>query len=171
MTEHAAMSGRRAPHLQHRNGIYHLRVLRDGPYSHMAASGRDALEGIGVANADLLARIVAARLDRTWRNPMGGDCPVLAELTRQMAESNHCQAVCDLLLQATMAPAWVAEREAGLVAGTSELSRCIRDFSVAIEQRAIAVMAIGGGLIVHQAGTDPTRVFFVLGPQSILRMC
>lgn len=122
-----------------------------------------ALEDIGIANIDLLARVVAARLDRTWRNQMGGDWPVLAGLVRQMAESDHCQAVCDLLLQATIAPIWAAERETAMVANKSQLGCRIRDLAQPIEHRGIAVLAIGGGLVEHQASTDPTRVFSILG--------
>ena len=55
-----------------------------------------ALEDLGPAEVDTTARIVAAWRDRKWRNQVGGDWPVTAELVRRSAEAIKCQSANDL---------------------------------------------------------------------------
>lgn len=118
-----------------------------------------ALEDVGVANADLLAQTVAAYGNRTWRAQMGGDWPVLAELARRMAESLHCQAVCDLLLRAINEPAQEHARAAALEAAADTLATQLWDRNGPPVGRAIAALAMGGELSRGQQHRDPAAVF------------
>lgn len=121
-----------------------------------------ALEDVGVANVDLLAQTVAAYRDRAWRARMGGDWPVLAELTRQMAESLHCQAACDLLLRATNDPAQEYDRAAALEAAADTLAAQLWDGNAPPIGRAVAALALGGELDRGQQHRDPAAVFDIL---------
>lgn len=121
-----------------------------------------ALEDVGVANVDVLARIVAAQRDRSWRQTVGGDWPVMAELVRQMAESAHCQAACDLLLRATSDPLLEAQRANALESTIDALAMRLWNTSAGLEARAIAALTIGGGLNDQQPHHDPCAVFDIL---------
>ena len=121
-----------------------------------------ALEDVGVANIDLLAQIVAAQRNRKWRAQQGGDWRVMAELTRQMALSGHCQAACDLLLRATNELSLDGRRAAALEHAPADLSRTLWDGSIALEGRGIAALALGGGLAEGQQLHDPCAVFDIL---------
>lgn len=121
------------------------------------------LEDVGVANVDLLARTVAAYGNRTWRAQMGGDWPVLVELARQMAESLHCQAACDLLLGALNDPAQELARAAALEATADALAAQLWDRDAPPIGRAIAALALGGELSRGQQHRDPAAVFDILG--------
>ncbi|MEG3181823.1 hypothetical protein [Sphingomonas sp. LT1P40] len=121
-----------------------------------------ACEDVGVANIDVLARIVASQQDRKWRQSVGGDWPVVAELVRQMAESNHCQAACDLLLKAINDPAYRPHRDDALDGSIDEMIAGIADRSRSITARGVAVLATGGGLAEGQMHHDPAAVFDTL---------
>ena len=121
-----------------------------------------ALEDVGVPNVDLLAQIVGAYGNRTWRSRMGGDWPVLAELTRQMTESLHCQAACDLLLRATNDPAQEHARAAALEAAADTLAAQLWDSDAPPIGRAVAALALGGELSSGQQHRDPAAVFDIL---------
>lgn len=121
-----------------------------------------ALEDVGVANVDLLAQTAAAYGSRTWRAQMGGDWPVLAELARQMAESLHCQAVCDLLLRATNDPVQEHDRAAALEAAADTLAGQLWDRNAPAIGRAVAALALGGELARGQQHRDPAAVFDIL---------
>lgn len=121
-----------------------------------------ALEDVGVANVDLLAQTVGAYGYRTWRMQMGGDWPVLAELTRQMAGSLHCQAACDLLLHATNDPAQEHARAAALEAAADTLAAQLWDRKAPPIGRAVAALALGGELSRGQQHRDPAAVFDIL---------
>ncbi len=127
-----------------------------------------AVEDVGVANVDLLAQIIAARRDRSWRINMGGDWSVMAELVRQMAESNHCQAACDLLLRASNDPALEHVREWALDASMSTLTIAMVDTCLPLVDRAIAVLAVGGGLADGQPHSDPAAVFEIMAEAGSL---
>jgi hypothetical protein len=120
------------------------------------------LEDVGVANPDLLAQVVAAQRNRKWREQAGGDWRVLAELTRQMALSEHCQAACDLLLRATNDPALNHHRAAALEHAPAELAPMLWNANVALEVRSTAALAMGGGLAEGQRHHDPCAVFDIL---------
>lgn len=121
-----------------------------------------ALEDVGVGNVDLLAQTVTAYSDRTWRAQVGGDWPVLAELARQMAQSLHCQAACDLLLRATNDPAQEHARAAAFEATADTLAAALWDREAPSVGRAIAALAIGGELSRGQPHRDPAAVFDIL---------
>ena len=118
-----------------------------------------ALEDVGVANLDLLVRLVAARQYPAWRKAMGGDWPVMAELTRRMATSRHCQAACDLLLKALNDPQWAADRANVLEAEPSVLAALLRNSEAPLAERTLAALAMGGGLADGQTNNDPSAVF------------
>lgn len=125
-----------------------------------------ALEDVGAANVDVLARIIAAQRGRAWRQQMGGDWRVMAELVRQMADSNHCQAACDLLLRVINDPALEARRAAALEMDLDPLAVELWDTSATIDIRAMAALAIGGGLTDPQQHNDPFAVFDILSETS-----
>lgn len=125
-----------------------------------------ALEDVGVANLDVLARIVAAQRDRGWRQTVGGDWPVMAELVRQMAESAHCQAACDLLLRATNDPIMEAARANALESTIDVLAMGLWNTSAGLVARAIAALATGGALTDQQPHHDPCAVFDILSEAS-----
>lgn len=120
------------------------------------------VEDVGVANVDLLAQIIAAKRDRKWRMQMGGDWHVMAGLVRLMAESNHCQAACDLLLRVMNDPALDQAKADALEAGPDQWADGIADADRSIEERAIAAMAMGGCLAEGQFYADPCGVFDVM---------
>ncbi len=121
-----------------------------------------AVEDVGVANVDLLAQIVGAQRDRSWRISMGGDWPVMAELVRQMAESTHCQAACDFLLRASNDPELEPVREWALDASMSTLTAALADSTLPLVDRGIAALAVGGGLAGGQQHADPVAAFEVM---------
>ena len=120
------------------------------------------VEDIGVANVDLLAKIIAAKRDRKRRDHMGGDWHVLAGLVRLMAESIHCQAACDLLLKVTNDPSMESTKADALDAEPNVLTSQISDPNHPIEERAIAAMALGGCLADGQQHKFPNCVFEIL---------
>lgn len=120
-----------------------------------------ALEDVGVANVDVIARIVAARQDRKWRAQMGGDWAVASQLVRQIATSDHCQAACDLLLRSLNSPSLDEARRSASDASGANLTSAIRNRTISLDERAVAVLASGGGLVEHQAG-QPALVFDLL---------
>lgn len=121
-----------------------------------------ALEDVGVANVDLLAKTVAAYRNRTWRTQMGGEWPVLAELARQMAGSLHCQAACDLLLRAMNDPTQEHARAAALEAAADTLAAQLWDRNAPPVGRAVAALALGGELSRGQQHRDPAAVFDII---------
>lgn len=120
------------------------------------------VEDVGVANVDLLAQIVAAKRDRTWRRQMGGDWHVMASLVRLMAESNHCQAACDLLLKVINEPSLDQAKADMLDSSADQWTDVISHMDKAVEERALAALAMGGCLAEGQTGADPGGVFDVM---------
>lgn len=125
-----------------------------------------ALEDVGVANVDLLAQIVAAQRNRKWREQMGGDWAVMAELVRQMAASEHCQAACDLLLRAVNDPALEYNRTIALDADREALAGLLWSNQADLLDRGIAALAVGGDLADGQRYGDPCAVFDILTDTS-----
>jgi hypothetical protein len=142
------------------------RLFMDDPQSIWRHITVIALEDVGVANIDVLARITAARLNRAWRNRMGGDWAVASLLVQQIAESNHCQAACDLLLVSINRPDLEQQRDAALEASCDSLASTITDVDYSLEQQGIAALALGGGLADGQRCNDPHAVFDVLAEQK-----
>lgn len=121
-----------------------------------------ATEDVGVANIEILVRLIAAYRSRSWREAVGGDWPVMCELVRQMAESNHCQATCDLLLRVQNDPTLEAAKLAALEANLSQLADQCSDLSQPLINRGIAALAMGGCLAEGQQYRDPCGVFEVM---------
>ncbi|WP_168355809.1 hypothetical protein [Sphingomonas gei] len=121
-----------------------------------------ALEDVGIANTEVLARVVAAQRARTWRAGVGGDWAVLAELTRQMADSNHCQAACDLLLRATNDTALQRARADALEMDIGSLIATMADSAQPMVMRGLSALAAGGGLIEGHVGREPVAIFETL---------
>jgi hypothetical protein len=142
------------------------RLFVDDPQSVWRHLTVIALEDVGIANIDVLAQITAARLNRTWRNKMGGDWAVASLLVQQIAESNHCQAACDLLLVAINRPDLERARDAALEEPCASLADKITDQSFSLEHQAIAALALGGGLADGQPCHDPHAVFDILAEQG-----
>lgn len=117
------------------------------------------VEDVGVANVDLLAQIIAAKRDKTWRRQMGGDWHVMASLVRLMAESNHCQAACDLLLKVMNDPALDQAKADVLDSSAEQWTNVIAHMDRAVDERALAALAMGGCLAEGQTGADPDGVF------------
>ncbi|MES2271778.1 MAG: hypothetical protein V4533_12915 [Pseudomonadota bacterium] len=126
-----------------------------------------AMEDCGASTIDLLGCIVAARLDRKWRQRAGGDWRVLCFLTERMAKGVHCQAACDLLLCALNRPENDQERSNALEAGPAELASMIADAASSLQHRAIATLALGGGLAEGQQHRQPACVFAILEAQGV----
>lgn len=120
------------------------------------------VEDVGVANVDLLVQIVAAKRDKMWRRQMGGDWHVMASLVRLMAESNHCQAACDLLLKVMNDPTLDQAKADVLDSDTEQWTSVIADMDKAVEERAVGALAMGGCLAEGQTGADPGGVFDVM---------
>lgn len=125
-----------------------------------------AAEDVGVSNIDLLAYIVAAQKNRKWREQMGGDWLVMAELVRQMAISEHCQAACDLLLKATNDPVAEPARSGAIDADPRSLAATLATPAAGLIERGVAALAIGGGLFEGQRLSDPCAVFDIVGDTS-----
>lgn len=121
-----------------------------------------AVEDVGVANIGVLKRIVAAQRDRRWRSTVGGEWAVMAELTRQMTDSNHCQAACDLYLRITNDPTLQPLHETALEMDMGELLPRLSDSSRPITERGVYALAAGGGLADGQAHHDAPAVFETL---------
>lgn len=122
-----------------------------------------ALEDVGVANVGILTSIIAAQQNRLWRNNQGGDWPVMAQLVRQMAIGEHCQAACDLLLRTLNDPQFDDHRAAALDMDVPALAHALMDNPGALETKATAAMALGGRLADGQRFNDPCAVFDILG--------
>ncbi len=133
---------------------------------HPAGVWRDltivALEDVGVAGMDTVARVVAAARDRKWRRDHGGEWVIASALVKRMATETHCQAACDLSLKLANDPAMEAARHEGLEAEPSDLASIVADPTVALDQRAVAALALAGGLAEEQRFLQPAAVFEAL---------
>jgi hypothetical protein len=125
-----------------------------------------ALEDVGVAGMDTVARVVAASRNRPWRKTMRGEWAVASFLVRQMAEGLHCQAACDLLLRAKNCPALELDRTNALDAERAELGSLLNDSAACLEKKGVAALALGGGLAEEQRQRDPATVFDLIEAQG-----
>ncbi|MBU0658695.1 MAG: hypothetical protein KKF15_07905 [Alphaproteobacteria bacterium] len=105
-----------------------------------------ALEDVGVAGMDLVERVVAAGRNRTWRKKMGGEWAVASFLVRKMAESNHCQAACDLLLRAKNCSSLEQARADAIDADPADLIQQLGGLNASLEARGVAALALIGEL-------------------------
>lgn len=121
-----------------------------------------ALEDVGVPAFDLVARVTLVARDRKLRFKAGGDWRIGSFLVRKMAESVHCQAVCDLLLRVTNDPAWERDRALLLETPVGELAEILLSDQTDLPSQGMAVLALGGGLAGGQRYHDPALVFEVL---------
>ena len=121
-----------------------------------------ALEDIGCAGIDTVARIVAAGRNRKWRTRLGGDWRVASVLVSQMVNERHCQAACDLLMHLTNDPSREGSRIATLDKNAADLVVVIRDRDAGLMERAEAALALGGGLAEDQPLHQAAAVFRAL---------
>ena len=122
-----------------------------------------AIEDIGVADVDLVAQVIASCGNSKVRTRLGGDWKVASLLVRRMAESNHCQAACDLMLVGLYRPELERCRADALEASTSMLAAALLDATRPVEYRGIAAMALAGVLAEGQGSPDPHAVFDIMG--------
>ena len=122
-----------------------------------------ALEDVGVAGMDVIASVVTAARNRAWRNAHGGDWAVASFLVREMCDSLHCQAACDLLLRSLNDPAQDRLRGDMLEADMAQVAGVIVEAGRSAEERGMAALAMGGGLADGQRHRDPGAVFDLLG--------
>jgi hypothetical protein len=97
---------------------------------------------------------------------MGGEWRVASFLVKQMAEDLKCQAACDLLMTALNNPAYELLRVDMLEAECRDLVKALSDQETLIEHRAVAAVALGGGLAEEQHCRFPDAVFGMLGLMS-----
>ncbi|HTM80195.1 hypothetical protein [Asticcacaulis sp.] len=121
-----------------------------------------ALEDIGAAGIDTVARVVAAGRNRKWRALLGGDWRAASVLVCQMAAERHCQAACDLLMRLTNDPLREGSRIAAMDRNPADLVDIIRDGDAELMERAEAALALGGGLAEEQPLHQAAAVFRAL---------
>ena len=103
-----------------------------------------ALEDLGIGEIDVLARIVSAMRDRTWRHSVGGDWPVIVTLITQACAGTRCQSANDLCNIATYAPELDAFKADLCDVELPDLLAVMVDEAAPIAQRGAAVLiAIG----------------------------
>ena len=103
-----------------------------------------ALEDIGPAEADLMARITAAWGNRSWRQDHGGDWPVAAELIRQTCSASHCQSANDIFNIAANDPALNAFKESLCDATVADLVDIATDEAREIGERGVVILLMMG---------------------------
>ena len=118
-----------------------------------------AMEDVGAVGIDILARIVSASRNQKWRAAHGGDWAVASLLVKQMAQSPHCQAACDLQLHALYGPELDSARTTSQDRHITALLAILRNTSLDIKERAVAAMAVGGGLLEGQHLCDAGAAF------------
>lgn len=122
-----------------------------------------ALEDLGPAQADLLARIVAAGRDPAWRLRHGGDWVVAAELVRQACEGTRCASANDLYNIAVNDPALDAFKGSLCDATPADLLTLAVDEARPFGERGVAVLLMLGESCGPAAPdhirADPTAVF------------
>ena len=122
-----------------------------------------ALEDVGVAGMNTVAGVVAAARDRNWRRDHGGEWRVASVLVKRMSEEVHCQAACDLSLKLANDPAMHPLRVEALEFDACELATIVADSAAGLHHRAVAVLALAGGLAEEQRFLQPAAVFEALG--------
>jgi hypothetical protein len=103
-----------------------------------------ALEDQGVGETDLLARMVAASRDRTWRESVGGDWPVISALIVQACAGTRCQSSNDLRIVAKNDPNLDGFKSSLCEANLGDLLAVMTDEALPVEYRAVAVMIVLG---------------------------
>ncbi len=121
-----------------------------------------ALEDIGCAGIDTVARVVSAGRNRKWRVRHGGDLQIAAILVQRMAGEHHCQAACDLLMRLTNDPSREGNRIIAMDKTPDDLVHLIRNGEEALLTRAEAALALGGGLNEEQPLHQAAAVFRAL---------
>ena len=118
-----------------------------------------AMEDVGAVGIDILARVVSASRAQRWRDDHGGDWAVASLLVEQMAQSSHCQAACDLQLHALYSPDLEQARASSQDHDIGALLAILRNTSLDIKDRAVAALAVGGGLLERQNLRDAGAAF------------
>lgn len=117
-----------------------------------------ALEDVGVADIPLLSRIIAAKFQHQTARRPGLLWKTCVDLTERLARSNHCQAICDLLLRVENDPALSPDRNELMEMGPSDWSESLFDPSATVERRAVAALCFGGFMDLR-GSADPSAVF------------
>ncbi|WAC47576.1 hypothetical protein OVA03_12805 [Asticcacaulis sp. SL142] len=97
---------------------------------------------------------------------MGGEWRVASFLVKQIAEDLKCQAACDLLMTALNNPTDELLRVDMLEAECRDLVKALAEVGNPIEHRAVAALALGGGLAEEQHCRFPDAIFGTLGLMS-----
>lgn len=97
---------------------------------------------------------------------MGGDWRVLCFLVERMAMSEHCQAACDLLLCALNRFDLEKPRIDALEMDVDALAATLSDDRQLLTHRAIAALALGGGLAEGQQHNRPDCAFAIMAEQG-----
>ena len=118
-----------------------------------------AMEDVGAVGIDILARVVSASRNQKWREDHGGDWAVASLLVEQLARSPHCQAACDLQLHALYSPDLEKARTSSQDRDSGALLAILRNPNSDIKDRAVAALAVGGGLLERQNLRDAGAVF------------
>ena len=121
-----------------------------------------ALEDLGIGEVDLLARIVSAMRDRTWRNSVGGDWPVIVTLITRACAGTRCQSANDLCNIATNAPDLYAFKAGLCDSELPDLLTVMIDDTAPTGQRGAAVLIAIGEATGHaptHIAPDPGAVF------------
>lgn len=121
-----------------------------------------AVEEVGVGDMDVVARTAAAAQDPGWRRAHGGDWRVAALLVQQMVSANRSRAGRELIDRLTTAPGLQLLRARLLDSSKRELAGMIGDLAAPLDYRALAALALGGGLLEGQPHSDPEAVFHEL---------
>ena len=121
-----------------------------------------ALEDLGIGEIDLLARIVSAMRDRSWRNSVGGDWPVIVTLITQSCAGTRCQSANDLCNIATYTPDLDPFKTGLCDVELPDLLDVIIDETAPAAQRGAAVLIAIGETTSHaptHIPPDPGAVF------------
>lgn len=140
-------------------------LLREHPAGIWRALTIIAMEDVGVSCMESFTTIVTAGRDRRWRERNGGEWKVAAFAVQQLCSADHDQAVCDLFHHAVGSPAKAMQRTDAVESDMDELALQLGRQSSLID-RAIAALAIGGGLAEGQRFHDPFAVFELLADYS-----
>jgi len=121
-----------------------------------------AAEDIGVANADLISKLISTRQASRGR----AEWPMATPLVAEMSQSLHCQAACDLLLRLENDPSLERDRLSAADSPNDRLASLLYDEGRPLLTRALAAMSLAGVLGQRAAGPDPHAVFDILSDLS-----
>jgi hypothetical protein len=98
------------------------------------------LEDLGIGQADLLTRLLAAKRESKWRSSVGGDWAVVAELVAQACEGPRCQSANDLSNIVLNAPELASFKASLFEAGSEDLADILCAPTSSLTHRAAVTM-------------------------------